>query len=154
MDALSQLTRNKLFLYEWLYCWSWGRCNPNNGVACKHDGNIYWRNVFHSKSGFPIHLSLFPTFPLCSSLVSAPTLLLLDSSLGGLALTLFILLLDGDSWGLGWGWLCGVETLMVEGSCWGDGDVLTDNSGGGEGDVVSEILLMSFNWSSNFLFAS
>ena len=45
MDAPSQLTRNKLFLYEWLYCWSWGRCNPNNGVSCKHDGNFYEKCV-------------------------------------------------------------------------------------------------------------
>lgn len=130
-----------------------GRGVGNNRVACKHDGNIYWRNVFHSYSGFTIYLAL-PTLLLSSSLVSAPTLLLRDSSFGGLARTRFIRLLDGESWGLGWCWVGGVETLLVEGWCWVKGEVLTVNRGGGEGDVVSEIRLMSFNWSSNFLFAS
>ena len=182
-----------------------------------------------------IYLSV-STAPLSSSLVSAPTLLLLDSSLGGLARTRLILLLEGESWGLGWGagvevltavelcWggglkmlsvveLCwvgvlkmltvvescwgddlkmppviessleaGVEMysdvescwgasmevpLLVEScwgtvlimltfveSCWGKGDVWIDSRGDEEGDLVPEILLMSFSWCSNFLFAS
>ena len=43
-----------------------------------------------------MYLSLSPPI-FSSALVSAPTLLLLDSSLGGLALILFILDLEGDS---------------------------------------------------------
>ena len=110
-----------------------------------------------------IHLSLSPFPLLSSSQVSAPTLLLRDSSFGGLARALLIRLLDGDSWGLGWGggseaslaegW-CWGEVSLAGGWCWGEEEVLTESSGGGEGDVVPEILLMSFSWSSNFLFAS